>query len=243
MKRPSIVASSAASRRVRRGRVGAGRVGMRWRRLEGGDRRRRPTTTIPATTTTTAPSRSRRSPACADPRWRQPHPARAVGEGREHRRRPARRPASTRPTSSTKRWSKATSPASSRCSTRTVPDVIGPVRSVRAEDPDIVWPLGGIFAYSGGAPVNVDAINAAPVHAVDENNARRRDVPQRAEPAAARRAAQPLRPRPDAVRARWRPGAAAARCSSTSPPARRRSTGRGVRRASTSASTPGYDPT
>jgi Protein of unknown function (DUF3048) N-terminal domain/Protein of unknown function (DUF3048) C-terminal domain len=52
-----------------------------------------------------------------------------------------------------------------------VPDVIGPVRSVRAEDPDIVWPLGGIFAYSGGAPVNVDAINAAPVHAVDEDTA------------------------------------------------------------------------
>ena len=52
-----------------------------------------------------------------------------------------------------------------------VPAVIGPVRSVRAEDPDIVWPLGGIFAYSGGAPVNVDAINAAPVHAVDEESA------------------------------------------------------------------------
>ena len=53
----------------------------------------------------------------------------------------------------------------------TVPGVIGPVRSVRAEDPDIVWPIGGIFAYSGGAPVNVDAINAAPVHAVDESSA------------------------------------------------------------------------
>jgi hypothetical protein len=52
-----------------------------------------------------------------------------------------------------------------------VPPVIGPVRSVRAEDPDIVWPIGGIFAYSGGAPVNVDAINAAPVHAVDESTA------------------------------------------------------------------------
>jgi len=51
-----------------------------------------------------------------------------------------------------------------------VPPVIGPVRSVRQEDPDIVWPVGGIFAYSGGAPVNVDAINAAPVKAVDENN-------------------------------------------------------------------------
>jgi len=53
----------------------------------------------------------------------------------------------------------------------TVPKVIGPVRSVRSEDPDIVWPVGGIFAYSGGAPVNVDAINAAPVHAVDEDTA------------------------------------------------------------------------
>src|SRR6478736_4072979 len=52
-----------------------------------------------------------------------------------------------------------------------VPGVIGPVRSVRAEDPDIVWPVGGIFAYSGGAPINVDAINAAPVHAVDEDAA------------------------------------------------------------------------
>jgi len=53
----------------------------------------------------------------------------------------------------------------------TAPDTIGPVRSVRAEDPDIVWPLGGIFAYSGGAPVNVDAIQAAPVHSVDESTA------------------------------------------------------------------------
>jgi len=53
----------------------------------------------------------------------------------------------------------------------TVPQVVGPVRSVRSEDPDIVWPVGGIFAYSGGAPVNVDAINAAPVHAVDESAA------------------------------------------------------------------------
>ncbi|MFN8026351.1 MAG: DUF3048 domain-containing protein [Acidimicrobiia bacterium] len=53
----------------------------------------------------------------------------------------------------------------------TVPETVGPVRSVRAEDPDIVWPLGGIFAYSGGAQVNVDAINAAPVKAVDESSA------------------------------------------------------------------------
>lgn len=53
----------------------------------------------------------------------------------------------------------------------TVPETVGPVRSVRAEDPEIVWPIGGIFAYSGGAPVNVDAINAAPVKAIDESSA------------------------------------------------------------------------
>ncbi len=51
-----------------------------------------------------------------------------------------------------------------------VPDVIGPVRSVRAIDPDIVWPLGGIFAFSGGAPINVEAAQAAPVTIVTENN-------------------------------------------------------------------------
>jgi hypothetical protein len=64
----------------------------------------------------------------------------------------------------------------------TVPAVIGPVRSVRAEDPDIVWPLGGIFAYSGGAPVNVDAINAAPVHAVDEDGGKPSGAMVRNEP-------------------------------------------------------------
>jgi hypothetical protein len=52
-----------------------------------------------------------------------------------------------------------------------VPPTVGPVRSVRAEDPDIVWPIGGIFAYSGGAAVNVDAINQAPVKAIDESAA------------------------------------------------------------------------
>ena len=51
-----------------------------------------------------------------------------------------------------------------------VPAVIGPVRSVRAIDPDIIWPLGGIFAFSGGAPGNVDAALAAPVNVITENN-------------------------------------------------------------------------
>jgi hypothetical protein len=53
----------------------------------------------------------------------------------------------------------------------TAPETIGPVRSVRFQDPDIIWPIHGIFAYSGGAPDPVAAINAAPVHAVDNSAA------------------------------------------------------------------------
>jgi hypothetical protein len=66
----------------------------------------------------------------------------------------------------------------------TAPETIGPVRSVRMQDADIVWPIRGIFAYSGGAQEPVDAINAAPVHAVDNTaavaggvNAMERDAP------------------------------------------------------------------
>ena len=51
-----------------------------------------------------------------------------------------------------------------------VPDVIGPVRSVRAMDADIVWPLGGIFAFSGGTIDNVNLAATAPVTIVTENN-------------------------------------------------------------------------
>ncbi|HMF03691.1 MAG TPA: DUF3048 domain-containing protein [Acidimicrobiia bacterium] len=53
----------------------------------------------------------------------------------------------------------------------TVPDQVGPIRSVRATDPNVVWPLGGVFAYSGGAPQNVDLIHQAPVNAIDESGA------------------------------------------------------------------------
>jgi hypothetical protein len=52
-----------------------------------------------------------------------------------------------------------------------VPDVVGPIRSVRLADPDIVWPLGGIFVYSGGGAPAVEAIDAAPVNAIDPNAA------------------------------------------------------------------------
>jgi hypothetical protein len=50
-------------------------------------------------------------------------------------------------------------------------DVVGPIRSVRLTDPQIVWPVGGLFAFSGGARGAVDAVRAAPVTLVDEDSA------------------------------------------------------------------------
>jgi hypothetical protein len=44
-----------------------------------------------------------------------------------------------------------------------VPQEIGPVRSVRPMDPDIVSPFGGILAYSGGQQRFVDAMLQTPV--------------------------------------------------------------------------------
>jgi hypothetical protein len=51
------------------------------------------------------------------------------------------------------------------------PVKVGPVRSVRPTDTQVVWPLGGIFAYSGGAPYAVASIETAPVKLVDESSA------------------------------------------------------------------------
>jgi hypothetical protein len=51
------------------------------------------------------------------------------------------------------------------------PQVVGPIRSVRLMDPNIVTPIGGVVAYSGGTPDNVALIRATPTVAVDENNA------------------------------------------------------------------------
>lgn len=51
------------------------------------------------------------------------------------------------------------------------PDTVGPIRSVRQMDPDIVSPLGGVIAFSGGAPANVELIRQTPTVQVDENNA------------------------------------------------------------------------
>jgi hypothetical protein len=51
------------------------------------------------------------------------------------------------------------------------PDRVGPVRSVRKTDQSLVWPIGGIFAYSGGAPYAIASINTAPVVRLDETQA------------------------------------------------------------------------
>ncbi len=45
----------------------------------------------------------------------------------------------------------------------TIPSDVGPVRSIRPMDPDIVSPLGGIVAYSGGQTQFVAMMQAAPV--------------------------------------------------------------------------------
>ena len=51
------------------------------------------------------------------------------------------------------------------------PDRVGPVRSVRSTDQSIVWPLRGIFAYSGGSPAAVASLTGAPVTPIDETAA------------------------------------------------------------------------
>jgi hypothetical protein len=52
-----------------------------------------------------------------------------------------------------------------------VPEPVGPIRSVRAMDSDVVFPVGGIFAFSGGTEANVELVRQTPVTIVDENNA------------------------------------------------------------------------
>ncbi len=50
-------------------------------------------------------------------------------------------------------------------------DTVGPIRSVRALDPNIISPLGGVTAFSGGADVNVAGVRAVANVWVDESNA------------------------------------------------------------------------
>ena len=51
------------------------------------------------------------------------------------------------------------------------PGRVGPVRSVRPTDQSIVWPLRGVFAFSGGDPIEVASIQGAPVTQLDETRA------------------------------------------------------------------------
>ena len=51
------------------------------------------------------------------------------------------------------------------------PDTVGPIRSVRLMDPDIVSAIGGVVAFSGGTADNVALVRACPVVWVDESNA------------------------------------------------------------------------
>jgi hypothetical protein len=51
------------------------------------------------------------------------------------------------------------------------PSIVGPVRSVRRTDREIVFPIGGIFAFSGGAEYAVKSIETAPVKLYDQTNA------------------------------------------------------------------------
>lgn len=52
-----------------------------------------------------------------------------------------------------------------------VPSVVGPVRSVRRTDREIVFPIGGIFACSGGAEYALKSIATAPVTIYDQASA------------------------------------------------------------------------
>jgi hypothetical protein len=51
-----------------------------------------------------------------------------------------------------------------------LPDQVGPLRSVRPMDPEIVSPFGGIFVFSGGVGQFVAMIRQAPVLALQEGN-------------------------------------------------------------------------
>jgi hypothetical protein len=52
-----------------------------------------------------------------------------------------------------------------------LPSVVGPVRSVRRTDREIVFPIGGIFACSGGAQYALKSIATAPVKLFDQADA------------------------------------------------------------------------
>jgi hypothetical protein len=47
---------------------------------------------------------------------------------------------------------------------------VGPVRSVRPADPNVVKPLGGPLAFSGGSPAVLDVVKASGIRQITEND-------------------------------------------------------------------------
>ena len=109
-----------------------------------------------------------------DPSWSEPHPTGALGQDREPRRRGCAAPGRACRAADVV-YEQVTEGDITRfiaLFNSTIPDVVGPIRSTRAMDADVVTPLGGIFVYSGGIPESVAKINAAPgLNPVDEDKA------------------------------------------------------------------------
>ena len=99
------------------------------------------------------------------------------------------------------------------------PDRVGPVRSVRKTDQSIVWPIGGIFAYSGGAQYAIDEHRHRAREAARRDAGRADDVPRSRQ--LALRAVQPLGARRPDVQGRRQAGPAAAAVRRTASRARR----------------------
>ena len=51
------------------------------------------------------------------------------------------------------------------------PSRLEPIRSVRPTDTQIVWPLKGLFVFSGGAQYAINSISTAPVQLIEEGTA------------------------------------------------------------------------
>ena len=185
-------ASLVLARRVRRRRRRQGRERSRRRPRRRPRRRRR--LAGRAAHRPARPERRRADPPGAERQDRE-HAAGAAADrarGRRHRVGRGRRGSDH--------------PLRSRCSSRSSHRRRRPGPLGAADRPAIVWPVGGIFAYSGGAPYAIDGINAAPVMLIDENTAGAamfRDTSRA-------RAAQPLRPPRPAVGVRRHAGPAAA---------------------------------
>lgn len=49
-------------------------------------------------------------------------------------------------------------------------ELVGPIRSLRTTDPDIVSPLGGVFVFSDGVAVSLRRLKGAPVKVISERD-------------------------------------------------------------------------